>query len=177
MQYIYIYIYDIQYTVTPPIAQGPLYHYHKASTCLMDNGTDSNSSHSALVGYMNDGFGMYGFYDINGATPILDECNGHFGCLDDECETVTYHYHAINYTYDPTKNSTFFPYWTGCLGPSKGICNTTVSEEYDNGANWCGPGCGAQICVQDGTNSDTLDAYIASFGNANWLNQFTINTF
>eukprot|EP01084_Bolivina_argentea_P033268 61559_1 len=154
-----------------------MYHFHKASTCLMENVT-SNSSHSAMVGYMNDGFSMYGFYDINGKEPVVDECNGHFGCIDDDCVTVSYHYHARNFTFIPEKNSTFFPYWIGCLGPSKGVCNSTVHQQYDNGANWCGPGCGGyQICVQTGTNTDTLNAYVNSFGKPNWLKQFTINPY
>ena len=161
--------------MTPPVATAPLYHYHKASFCLMENYTISNSSHSGQVGVMNDGFKMYGFFDIDGEVPVLDECNGHFGCLDDKCNTVTYHYHAYNYTYDG--KSQFYPYWTGCLGPSKGLCNTTIHQQYDNGADWCGPGCGYQICVQDGTNKDTLNSYITSFGDANWLDQFTVNPF
>lgn len=161
--------------VTPPIGAGPLYHFHKASFCLMENSTNSGDSHSALVGWMNDGFAMYGFHDIDGKAPVLDECNGHFGCLDDKCEDVTYHYHSNNYTY--SGKGQFTPYWTGCLGPSKGICNTTVHQEYDNGADWCGAGCGYQICVQTGTNKDTLNSYISSFGDSNWLNQFTVNPF
>ena len=82
--------------MTPPVGAGPLYHYHKASFCLMENGTASGS-HSAMVGWMNDGFAMYGFHDIGGAAPVLDECNGHFGCIDDSCNTVTYHYHSNNF--------------------------------------------------------------------------------
>merc|ERR1712187_1107300 len=73
--------------VTPPVGLGPQYHYHKASTCLMDDIADieyhikdSNSSHSDLVAYANDGFGIYGFYDINRSVPVIDEWNGHFGC-------------------------------------------------------------------------------------------------
>ena len=141
----------------------------------METNASSETSHSALVGYANDGFGIYGFYDIGGAKPIVDECNGHFGCLDDECKEVSYHYHAYNYTY--SGNGQFRPYWTGCLGPSKGECNSTVHPQYDNGANWCGKGCGYQICVQDGTNANALQQYIDSFGDVNWLNQFTVNPF
>ena len=163
-----------QYTVTPPVGAGPLYHFHKASFCLMENGTASGS-HSAMVGWMNDGFAMYGFHDIDGKQPVLDQCNGHFGCIDDDCNTVTYHYHANNYTY--AGKGQFTPYWTGCLGPSKGICNTTVHQQYDNGADWCGAGCGYQICVQTGTNKNTLNSYISSFGDSNWLSQFTVNPY
>eukprot|EP01084_Bolivina_argentea_P033269 61560_1 len=162
--------------VTPPIGQGPLYHFHKASTCLMEYNASSTTTHSALIGYANDGFGIYGFYDINGIKPVVDECNGHFGCLDNECKQVTYHYHSYNYTY--SGSGQFIPYYTGCLGPAKGLCNTTVHQQYDNGANWCGPGCGGyQICVQTGTNTDTLNAYVNSFGKPNWLKQFTINPY
>ena len=166
--------------VTPPLGLGPLYHFHKASTCLMDDMADikyherdTSSSHSDLVAYANDGFGIYGFYDLNGSHPIVDECNGHFGCLDDECSVVEYHYHSSNYTWNGGKS--FTPYWIGCLGPSKGVCDQTVSAAASTPT--CGDGCGYEICVQPGTNGKTLNAYIDSFGKADWLSQFTVNPY
>lgn len=161
--------------VTPPIGAGPLYHFHKASTCLMMANASSGTSHSARIGYANDGFAIYGFYDIDAKTPTVDECNGHFGCVDDACVEVTYHYHAVNYSYAGAGQ--FTPYYTGCLGPSKGLCNSTVHQQFDDGANWCGAGCGYDICVQPGTDHSALHTYIASFGDAQWLSQFTVNPF
>eukprot|EP01084_Bolivina_argentea_P033267 61557_1 len=168
--------------VTPPLGLGPQYHYHKASTCLMDDMADiryhirdNSSSHSDLVAYANDGFGIYGFYDLNGKKPVMDQCNGHLGCLDDECKIVEYHYHAQNFTYSGSPTEQFQPYWIGCLGPSKGICNSTIPPQ-DNTPK-CGPGCGYQICVQPGTNNGSLNEYIDSFGKANWLSQWTVNPY
>jgi len=162
--------------VTPPIGPGPQYHFHKSSNCLQNPGNStSTSSHSAMVGFANDGFAIYGLYDIGGAEPVVDECNGHFGCLDDGCQSVSYHYHMFNYSF--SGEGQFRPYYTGCLGPSKGLCNSTVHHRFDEGANWCGKGCGYEICVQPETSGETLDSYIASFGNAKWLEQFTVNPF
>ena len=41
---------------------------------------ENPGSHGPLIGYANDGFGIYGFGDFNGA-PVLDECHGHFGLV------------------------------------------------------------------------------------------------
>ena len=51
----------------------------------------------------------------------------------------------------------------GCLGPSRGRCNTTISEDFDFGANWCGSGCGFDVCVQPGTDPDGFYAYLNQF--------------
>ena len=73
------------------------------------------------------------------------------------------------------------PYFMGCQGPSKGRCNTTVREEYDGGANWCGEGCGFEVCVQPGTDRAALAAYLdeagKSGGGAAWLETYSINPF
>jgi len=165
--------------VTPPVGPGPQYHYHKAAFCLNDSNLtredDTPSSHSDIIGYANDGFAIYGLHDHDGAAAVVDECNGHFGCLDDACTEVAYHYHMNNNTY--SGKGQFTPYYTGCLGPAKGKCNSTVHHRFDKGANWCGPGCGYEICVQPGTNENTLKSYIGSFGNDKWLDQFTINPY
>ena len=70
------------------------------------------------------------------------------------------------------------PYYLGCRGPSKGLCNTTVSEQYDNGANWCGRGCGYDVCVQPGTDTESFYQYLDKFpvGRA-WLDGLSINDF
>jgi hypothetical protein len=45
--------------------------------------------HGELFGYALDGFGMYAFWDVGGAKPVVDECGGHFGPVrDDDPETV-----------------------------------------------------------------------------------------
>ncbi|MBT0570814.1 YHYH protein [Curvibacter sp. CHRR-16] len=88
-----------------------VYHYHSVSTCLEDKrgGSGEGSSHSALVGYMLDGFGIYGRYGEDGqelSSQDLDECHGHTHSVVWDGKLVTlYHYHA---TWD-------FPYTAGCL--------------------------------------------------------------
>ena len=76
-----------------------------------------------------------------------------------------------------------------CQGPSKGKCTSTISPEYDNGANWCGRGCGYDICVQPGTNEQALLEYLGGYspsgageplglaGAEAWLAKFTVNPF
>ena len=162
--------------VTPPVGPGPVYHYHKAADCLAST-TESPGSHSPLIGYAADGFGIYGFSDYNGQ-PVLDECNGHFGPTPPHYE-VKYHYHAqpvYNLPGQPHK-----PYYMGCQGPSKGKCNSTVSKEYDDGANWCGEGCGYDLCAQPGvTTQSDLESYLDSFTNnkgAAWLGNYSINDY
>jgi len=115
--------------VTPPIINGPQYHYHKLTTCLPYEST--NNDHGPLLGYGNDGFAIYGLNDYEHKTPIVDECNGHFGyvpCLTEdylsgECDfhdqkKITYHYHAVNFTYT-SRSPKFYAYYLGCQGPSK----------------------------------------------------------
>jgi hypothetical protein len=84
-----------------------VYHYHSLSNCLPDK--REPGGHSALVGYLLDGFGLYGPYGENGqalASQDLDECHGHIHTIAWEGKQVAmYHYHA---TPD-------FPYTTGCL--------------------------------------------------------------
>ncbi|WP_027391844.1 MULTISPECIES: YHYH protein [Aquimarina] len=63
------------------------YHYH-AVTGSTKEITQTNS-HSSMIGYAIDGFGIYGLIDKKGnKSENLDECGGHF---DDE---RGYHYHA-----------------------------------------------------------------------------------
>jgi hypothetical protein len=84
-----------------------VYHYHSLSTCVADK--REPTGHSALVGYLLDGFGIYGPYGEKGqalASQDLDECHGHTHSIMWEGKLVTmYHYHA---TAD-------FPYTAGCL--------------------------------------------------------------
>jgi len=151
--------------VTPPVGPGPVYHYHKAPDCL-DNIGESHYR----IGYAADGHGIYG-YD----KALSDECNGHFGPVDAN-GTIEYHYHAAGvYNLPDTQHK---PYYMGCLGPAKGKCNSTVNEDYDGGANWCGAGCGYEICVEPGTDKQALDTYLDQFpSGSKWLKQFSVNPF
>jgi len=67
-----------------------------------------SSGHSSLMGYMMDGFGLYGPRGDDGKTVTqgqLDECHGHsHDVLWDGKTRTMYHYH---WTYD-------FPYNVGC---------------------------------------------------------------
>lgn len=83
------------------------YHYHTLSACVPDDA--SPSGHSGRVGYVLDGFGLYGPRGDGGAvltSADLDECHGHTHEIDWDGEAVEmYHYHA---TAD-------YPYTVGCF--------------------------------------------------------------
>ncbi len=159
--------------VTPPVNddQPPLYHYHKAADCTSAFKNESipvshggrPMVHANLTGYANDGFGIYAFSDIGGAAPVLDECGGHFGPVDDEDPTnVIYHYHATTYT----------PYHLACQGPALQKCEST-----QHGTSFCGPGCGGfEVCVQPGTSREHLKEYVGRW-NSTWLDSYTVNSF
>lgn len=89
-----------------PQASG-VYHYHSVSTCVDQD--DSGLQHSPLVGYMVDGFGIYGRRGEGGkllTSADLDACHGHTHKIEwDGKQVVMYHYHA---TWD-------FPYTAGCM--------------------------------------------------------------
>jgi len=171
--------------VTPPVGPGPQYHYHKASTC---DHVETVGDHGPLLGYANDGFGIYGFQDIDGTSPVVDECNGHFGPVsNDKLGEVVYHYHIHETTTLPSmtfdkQEPSFQPYILGCQGPSKGKCNTTISKApagmKDLNHNWCGVGCGYELCVQPGSTRMALEKYLNQFTEgAQWLNQYTVNDY
>ena len=85
------------------------YHYHFPAQDLQDHIHPHTSGHSALMGYMLDGFGIYGPYGEQGellTSKDLDECHGHtHPVLWDGQMIELYHYH---WTYD-------FPYNIGCF--------------------------------------------------------------
>lgn len=85
------------------------YHYHYPTQNLQDHIHLHEEGHSALMGYMKDGFGIYGPYDDDGHllwSKDLDECHGHtHPVLWDGKMINLYHYH---WTYD-------FPYNIGCF--------------------------------------------------------------
>ena len=65
------------------------YHYHKFPACVKSPFQESGDGHSPLIGYMFDGFALYGPKGADGKPPAdLDECNGH------EDAERGYHYHA-----------------------------------------------------------------------------------
>ena len=82
-----------------------VYHYHSVSSCVNDPGT----SHSNLIGYAFDGFGIYGNRGEGGKALTdadLDECHGHTHSIDwDGKQLSMYHYHA----------TLEYPYVVGCF--------------------------------------------------------------
>ncbi len=82
------------------------YHYHSLSSCVKQ--ADTPGAHSPLVGYIADGFGLYGNLGENGkalTNADLDECHGHSHAIIVNGKTIVqYHYHA-------TKE---YPYTAGC---------------------------------------------------------------
>lgn len=93
------------------------YHYHYPSENLQNHIHPHEEGHSALMGYVIDGFGIYGPYDQDGEllwSEDLDECHGHTHPVLWDGEMVNlYHYH---WTYD-------FPYNIGCF---KGTPNPMI---------------------------------------------------
>ena len=94
---------------------------------------------------------------------LLDECGGHFGPTDDyDLEnTVVFHYHATTYS----------PYHIACQGPALQKCSETQTD-----VDFCGNGCGAELCIQPGTSKKALAAYVGRF-NTTWLDLFTTNVY
>jgi YHYH protein len=93
------------------------YHYHNLSGCIEDRHLPSE--HSALLGYIVDGFGIFGMAGESGQildSKDLDECHGHTHKIMWDGKLVEmYHYHA---TAD-------FPYTVGCM---RGIYDFKVME-------------------------------------------------
>lgn len=85
---------------TYPINDGTNAHTKRATTasdCLPDYElvVDEETGHAPLIGYMADGFPIYGTdgYDVGEA---LDECNGHYSATGEYPQGI-YHYHGLNY--------------------------------------------------------------------------------
>lgn len=85
------------------------YHYHFPSPDLQGHIDEHDAGHSTLMGYILDGFGIYGPYGEEGellSSEDLDECHGHTHPILWDGEMINlYHYH---WTYD-------FPYNLGCF--------------------------------------------------------------
>ncbi|MDB5228669.1 MAG: hypothetical protein JWN78_2862, partial [Bacteroidota bacterium] len=71
---------------------GDLYHYHCEPTFI-------SSNDSKLIGFLMDGYPIYGRKDMSGSTPSdLDANGGHFGTTADYPAGI-YHYHCSNVNY------------------------------------------------------------------------------
>jgi hypothetical protein len=67
------------------------YHYHQYPACFKSPFRDKEGEHSPLIGYMFDGYAVYGPLGEGGKEPAdLDECNGHT----DASGGRGYHYHV-----------------------------------------------------------------------------------
>ncbi len=86
--------------------QSGQYHHHTSSVCLTQR--DVAGQHSPLVGYIADGFGIYGNLGENGralANVDLDVCHGHTHAITVNGVSVNqYHYHMTRE----------YPYSVGC---------------------------------------------------------------
>src|SRR5579871_1508601 len=66
-----------------------MYHYHKFPECVHNPFESKPGEHSSLIGFMFDGYAVYGPNGENGKPPAdLDECNGHWDAK------RGYHYHV-----------------------------------------------------------------------------------
>lgn len=83
------------------------YHHHSVTTCLSQK--DSTGQHSPLVGYIADGFGIYGNLGEGGralTNADLDTCHGHTHAITVNGASISqYHYHQTQE----------FPYTVGCF--------------------------------------------------------------
>ena len=97
-----------------PEASGK-YHHHNISSCLSQKNVANQ--HSPLVGYIADGFGIYGNQGENGVPMInadLDECHGHtHAIMVNGVSVVQYHYHQTQE----------FPYTVGCFKGKPAVIN------------------------------------------------------
>ncbi len=105
--------YEIQDSCNGHPERNGSYHYHDYSACLKDPQGDAGQ-HSSLMGYMLDGFPIFGLKGEGGkvlTNADLDECHGHTHEVEIDGEKrSTYHYHF-------TKE---YPYTLGCFRGSVG---------------------------------------------------------
>ncbi len=73
------------------------YHYHAAPLCLMA-GQSTNYWNTHPVGWLLDGFGVFGYNNADGSTPSRDSCGGTTisGAQVPSGYPYTYAYHVIN---------------------------------------------------------------------------------
>ena len=108
------------------------YHYHGVPYCITDE-LDTDGEHSVLIGYLLDGFPIYGPQDMNGEEPTdLDECNGHFGPTPEFPEGI-YHYHTTETpTYVPECYSGIVNATSGAVGQQGGNAGEQQQQPTNN---------------------------------------------
>lgn len=94
------------------------YHYHAAPVCLMAEQSASTYWNTHPVGWLLDGFGVFGYNNADGSTPVRDSCGGSMisGSQVPSGYPYDYAYHVID----------TFPYITdNCLSgiPSPDLAN------------------------------------------------------
>lgn len=105
-----------------------------ASQCLpgYDLTIDESTGHGPLIGYMADGFPIYGTdgYDVDSNNP-LDSCNGH-DSVTSEYPDGTYHYHALS---AEVATATGLPPLPECLSGQAWLIPRYQSPELTNSAS------------------------------------------
>ena len=94
------------------------YHYHFLPERL--DVEPLADGHSGLVGYIADGFGLYGYKGLGGeelTNGDLDECHGH------DHEPIGYHYHA----------TIEYPYVIGCYKGAPSLVSKTAVSVLERG--------------------------------------------
>ena len=80
-----------------PLQSGADYHYHGVPYCITDT-LDAAGEHSRILGFVRDGFPVYGPQNTDGkklTNSDLDECSGHVGSTP-EFPNGIYHYHLTD---------------------------------------------------------------------------------
>jgi hypothetical protein len=93
-----------------------VYHYHAEPYAL-------SYDDSRFIGYMRDGYAIYGRRDMDGSMPVLDQYGGHTGTTPDSAAAV-YHYH-VNEQTSTAAGSAGEKQWfltTGTYRGSPGTC-------------------------------------------------------
>jgi len=85
------------------------YHYHTTGKYI-------SVDDAKLIGFLRDGFPIYGRKDTTGVYPTLDEYGGHYGPTQDFPNGI-YHYHASNVNY---LNSGYYILKSGSYYGTKG---------------------------------------------------------
>jgi hypothetical protein len=76
-----------------PLPNASAYHYHGIPFCITD-ALDTEGQHSEVIGYLLDGFAIYGPQGVDGTEPTdLDACMGHTGTVPG-ATGESYHYHV-----------------------------------------------------------------------------------
>ena len=111
------------------------YHIHTGNTFLNSTGrqkcalpVDTPGEHSVLIGWMFDGFPLYGQYSQGGKLPTqLDSCHGHTHEING---TMQYHYHM------PLD----FPWMIGCFKGCPVVSNNPRQLNFTNVTYGCPEG-------------------------------------